>query len=113
LDFKASQGIDTVHLHFDYYQGSNNGLIHREEARNPLQLLPYSPQAPTLVEVTKQSSTTLRLRVRQAPTSLDIVGFKVERSPSSHVWRTIRRLANRTLSERVRYRLLWFATLRI
>ena len=79
----SGQGINTVHLHFDYYQGANDGWIHREEARHPLQLLPYSSQEPTLVEVTKQSSSTLRLRVRQAPTSLDIVGFKVEHDGDS------------------------------
>ncbi len=80
---KSGQGISSVHLHFDYYQGSNDGGIHREEAVNPLRLLPYTSQASTLVQVTRESDSTLRLTVRQDPSSLDITRFEVNHDGQS------------------------------
>lgn len=70
-------GINTVHLHFDYYQGSDDQWIRAEEARNPLEILPYAGQDPA-VEVSLLSSSVLRLTVRQDAGSLDVVGFRVE-----------------------------------
>lgn len=72
----SGQGINTVHLHFDYYQGSQDQWIRREEARNPLEILPHTSIVPT-VTVTKLSDDTLRVAVRQDDDSLDIVGFEV------------------------------------
>lgn len=73
---KTGNGINTVHLHLDYYQGSSDQWIRRAEARNPLEILPYSSMVPKVI-VTKESDSTLRIKVQQAPGSLDIVGFEI------------------------------------
>lgn len=74
-------GINTVHLHLDYYQGSEDQWIRREEARDPLRILPYQASAP-VVTLSKVSDDQLRLVVEQASTSLDTVGFRVEHDGS-------------------------------
>lgn len=70
-------GINTVHLHLDYYQGSDDEWIRREEARNPFEILPYGGVAP-VAALAKVSDALLRLTVDQAAGSLDIVGFEIE-----------------------------------
>ncbi len=72
----SGSGINTVHLHFDYYQGSEDQWIRRQEARNPLEILPHTSITPT-VTATKLSNDTLRVTVRQDDDSLEIVGFQV------------------------------------
>jgi len=73
----TGDGISSTHLHLDYYQGTSDADIHREEARSPLEILPHKSVAPT-VTVSKLSNSTLRVTVRQDPTSLDVVRFRVE-----------------------------------
>ncbi len=72
----SGSGINTVHLHFDYYQGSNDQWIRREEARNPLEILPHTSITPT-VTAAKLTDDTLRVTVRQDDDSLEIVRFHI------------------------------------
>ena len=73
----SGQGINTNHLHFNYYQGSSDPWIRRAEARNPLELFGVASIVPT-VGLAKTSDSTLRLTVTQDPDSLDIVGFRLD-----------------------------------
>ncbi|MEM7052640.1 MAG: M23 family metallopeptidase [Acidobacteriota bacterium] len=80
----SGQGINTVHLHFDYYQGSSDRWIRRAEARSPLEILPFTSQVPT-VQLTTPSTDILRLVVEQEPESLDIVRFRIDHNGWSRV----------------------------
>ncbi|MEN8125692.1 MAG: M23 family metallopeptidase [Bacteroidota bacterium] len=64
-------GINTEHLHFEYYDTIDSGLIQRRHSRNPFTLLPYTTVAPTVTS--SKSNSIITVNITQTVPSLDVV----------------------------------------
>ncbi|MFK5959596.1 MAG: M23 family metallopeptidase [Lutibacter sp.] len=64
-------GINTEHLHFEYYDTIDSGLIQKRHSRNPFTLLPYTTITPTVTS--SKSNSVITVNIEQTVPSLDVV----------------------------------------
>ncbi len=73
----SGDGINTEHLHFEYYVDVNNGAINRENSRNPIRLLNYAKTAATAdLEIIHDDS--LKLTIGQDDFSVGLTRIRLE-----------------------------------
>ncbi len=73
----SGENINTEHLHFEYYVDRDDGLINKENSRNPFRILNYSI-APAITDLTVIHSDSLKLTIGQDDFSIGLTRIRLE-----------------------------------
>ena len=77
LSGNSGEGINTYHLHFEYYINRNNGNIKASDTRHPIRLLNYTEKCKDVLVTRDANGDSLRLFINEHHSAVDLVRFEI------------------------------------
>ncbi len=73
---RSGTGINTVHLHFEFYKNLSGTAINKDKAKNPVEILPYDDlNAYSVTFINRNDSTAVQIEIPETELDFDAIAL--------------------------------------